>query len=149
MKQNISAIKYPKKIVIYSNDKTDSGLWIASCNALIIDNLISNYDLGKYVLEFLSKSKHNLPHPINWKEFTKKYLLSVGFKSNSALMINAMCVSIGQDDNEIVFMPSKNGGTKGNQRGFYYLEEKKITVSISKNFEYLGAKLNESWKLCI
>jgi hypothetical protein len=69
-------------------------------------------ELGRKVLLALSQSTVNVPHPEAWGVRSKAMAKAAGVRSYEAFADLAKCVTIAQNDDEVVLTPTKNGGPR-------------------------------------
>jgi hypothetical protein len=69
-------------------------------------------ELGRKVLWVLSQSSVDVPHPESWGIRSNAMAKAAGVRSYEAFADCAKCVAIGQNDDQIVLTPTKNGGPR-------------------------------------
>lgn len=67
-------------------------------------------ELGRKVLWVLSQSTVNVPHPESWVGRSSAIAKAAGVRSYEAFADLAKCVTMAQNDDEVVLTPTKNGG---------------------------------------
>jgi hypothetical protein len=67
-------------------------------------------ELGRKVLWVLSQSTVEVPHPESFGIRSRAMAKAAGVRSYEAFADFAKCVSIDQNDNEVVLTPTRNGG---------------------------------------
>lgn len=131
-KEDISLVnvtKFPNEYIIETFNSSDAGIWVRSTFISLLqtefdidefENLINlHLDASKKV----NYKKYNLkPVKENYKKVTKKHTLK-------KQMENAKQVSIYRKNNLIELIPSINGGTSGDLKGFRPIEDKKVILN--------------------
>lgn len=106
--------------------------------------------IGEAVIKAINNSKKNIPHPTQeeLKMFDQDDLLlnSMKMKTWNAMMKASKSVYIELIEEEVIFTPERFLGTRGDNKGYRHIEDKKITSPI--DFESLGKGLLEAFKFC-
>jgi hypothetical protein len=71
-------------------------------------------ELAKKVLWALSQSTVNVPHPESWGRRSNALAKAAGVRSYEAFADLAKCVEIEQNDDQVLLIPTRNGG-RGNR----------------------------------
>ncbi|MFQ3593046.1 MAG: hypothetical protein SNJ82_07635, partial [Gemmataceae bacterium] len=76
-------------------------------------------------------------------------LLNVAkIKSWNALQKSAKMIGVEMSDAELRIVPSRNGGTSGNDKGYHSLPEKAIILASACSNDELGSALEQAMALC-
>lgn len=95
-------------------------------------------DLGKSVLAALRESGRSVPHPTVWKGLGAARLKAAGVKSERAFQIGSRYVSVELEEGGFLIEPSRNGGTKGDAKGFAPLPGHAIALDADSTADGLG-----------
>jgi hypothetical protein len=147
--QSISVIKYPDRIFFETYYKIVNSHSTRSKEITISEITISDFEIGLTILRHLDLSR-------TIKKFTKKekvenyetYKKITGLKSIKAQMKDSLHVSITRQNNQITFYPTLNGGTSGDRKGYHFLNEEKVVIEDSKDFESIGEALKIALEKC-
>lgn len=142
--QSISVIKYPDRIFFETCYKI-----VNSYSTRSKEITISDVEIGITILRHLDLSR-------TIKKFTKQerienyeaYKKITGLKSIKAQMKDSLHVSITRQNNQITFYPTINGGTSGDRKGYHFLNEEKIVIEDSEDFESIGKALKIALEKC-
>jgi hypothetical protein len=96
------------RIFLQADSRTTEAWLIAWGPAVVTDE--SDKDLGAKTLWILSQSTENVPHPADLWNRPSELLKAAGARSHDAFSNGAKCVGIQQDESEVVFTPTRNGG---------------------------------------
>jgi len=133
--KSIIIIFYPDEILIHPNVKTVDGMWMGKGISIILKKDVNNDEFYESIIKMFNESIKNVPHPKNFSESSKIFFNGIGKKSNKKYMENAKLISIKMYNDCYEIIPTKNGGIKGDDRGFTPLNEKnkKMDLEIGKN----------------
>ncbi len=144
----VNILKYPDKIIVETYYKTDTGIFVRSSDISILSNNISALEIGQVVLNHLNLCKSGISYKnFDHKKSAENYKKLTGLKTIKAQMLNSKNISISLNINTYKFLPYKNGGTTGNNRGYTPISEfEKIQDNLDT--EKLGEIINEMWQFC-
>ena len=103
--------------------------------------------LGTSVLTALSKSGRTVPHPTMWKGLDKPRLEAAGVKSEKAFQSGARSVRVERGQVRRL-EPSRNGGSKGDAKGFEPLPELSMSLPLSSTAAALGQAIRDCLECC-
>jgi hypothetical protein len=89
---------------------------------MVID--VPESELGSAVLMALAGSRADQPHPTNLTEVGRLVLDAAGKRTWRALEKSAVLVQVRRDGVVIRVVPTRNGGTAGDDRGFHELADR-------------------------
>src|SRR3954470_5485435 len=106
--------------------------------------------IGQAVRKALADSKVNVAGPsgTEWSALAKARLKAAGADSESAFMRGALLLGVERHDDLIHFMPHKNRGSSGKERGFHALAEYSVTVAASSDDASIGTACVEALSRC-
>ena len=133
-KRGITIISYPDEILIHPNDESVSGIWFGAAISISLKKGIDDDTFCKSIISMFDKSKINIPHPDpkDWSSLSKLFLTKIGKKSKRKYMENAKLIQIKQYSDRFEIVPTKNGGIKGDNRGFSPISKKTISVGTDR-----------------
>jgi hypothetical protein len=136
----MSAAVYQLKdrILVHPWQHTDMGLGIASEPYLALPLEVDAATLGKSVLHALSESGRTIPHPTVWKGQGAARLKVAGAQSERVFHSGARYVSVERRRDGFLIEPSRNGGTKGDVKGFEPLPGHAIALGSESSVDDLG-----------
>lgn len=147
MEKIISVYRRKGKIIIGPNHKTTDGVWIDSGPYEICTDSIDTGELGKIILKTIKKSKNGIPHPISWDGFTKPLQKASGVKSYSSFLNGTLRCSVELSD-KLYFMPYRNGGYKGDAKGFHEISEEQFSILANSPDDKIGKSLLDALEKC-
>jgi hypothetical protein len=106
--------------------------------------------LGRHVREALSAYQPTVPEhaPIRSGALMKPVLGALGARSNRQLHEHGLHCWIEDTATGFVFVPTHNGGARGDQRGFSPLEDRAVRLSRDASDVELGAALRQAFARC-
>lgn len=107
--KHASAYLRKDKIFLNPFSTTTKGFLIMGDPLVLVDHNAT--ELGGKVLSVLSHSTVDVPQPESWGGGPPEAMAkAAGVRSYEAFADLAKCVAISQDDHEVVFTPTRNGG---------------------------------------
>jgi CDI immunity protein len=133
--------------LIEPTSKTESGYRVSSDPVAQLQHTTSVVELGKAIRESLAESRRGVPNPVRGK-FPSSLLRVAGVRSWNALQTSAALCHVHADSNTIRIIPTRNGGTKGTERGYHPLEQQVICVQSSASDQELGSAVLATFGKC-
>jgi hypothetical protein len=134
--------------VIQPQSRTTAGLWIASEPVKVLASETDIATVAQSVRIALAASRDGVAHPTDWKAVLQPLLNGAKIKSWNAMQKSAKMVGIEMSDDELRVVPSRNGGTSGNDKGYHSLTETAIVLPPGCSDEELGSALSQALVLC-
>ena len=143
-----SAYRFPDRIVLHSQGRTPS--WIhAACEPYVKLSLDAvTQELGQAVRSVLDGYQPEAPQPTDWKEVTAGFVRGLGAKSNRQVQQSSVCCGIREQDGQLVFEPTHDGGTSGDAKGFQPLNGANISIQTDAPASEIGAALLRGLDRC-
>lgn len=135
-------------LLIYPESRTTNGLWIATEPYLFLDLPAEYKIIGESISHSLDSSVQNLPVPHDYRQLSKKIAQAAKITSYRKLVQSSMYCQVIEEQGGISIIPTHNGGTKGDTKGFHSRPENKIVVERDKNTELIGAALLKGFDDC-
>ena len=136
------------RVLVHPWERTAVGLGIASEPFVSLPVDANPDTLGKAILTALSHSGQTVPHPRSWKGLDTPRLKAAGVKSERAFQSGTRSLSVERGAESFRIEPSRNGGTKGDTKGFEPLPERSILVASDASAEKLGAAVRTGFERC-
>jgi hypothetical protein len=137
------------RILIHPWQRTSAGLSISSEPYAALPPEVGDQQLGERLLAVLSVSGQMVPHPENWTGFSKPRLDAAGVTSERAFQTNAQSVTVEWQDDVLHFEPTRNGGTRGSDKGFHPLPESAFSVSFNAGAAAVGLATRTALGRCV
>lgn len=134
--------------LIHPTSKTTSGLVIASAPFQAIPADSDLAVLGIAIRVALATSSDGVPHPTDWKGISSSRLTAAGVKTEATFQRNSKLVAVNRIGAEIVFTPTRNGGSSGGDKGFHKIDDRAVVASIGISDESLGQKVHDALADC-
>ena len=134
--------------LIATNWQTEAGFWVSADPVTLLPRSASDSQLGAAVRLALDSSRRGVPNPSDWSEFPSSLLRVANVRSWNALQRAAALCQVEADDAEIRVLPSVNGGTRGDNRGYHSLDELAVVVPVHSSDEELGAVVQSAIGHC-
>jgi hypothetical protein len=123
--QRAAAYQLRNKFLAYSESRTVAGVWVAGSPFITLSLTSDADEVGRAVYEALAGSRDGVPHPSDWKSIPAERLGAAGMRSEADFMRGARLLNISYDGSRISLEPTKNGGTKGEDKGFIPLGDRR------------------------
>jgi CDI immunity protein len=134
--------------IISPSSRTLCGVWIGCSPVVRLARPVSETDLGTTIRRTLAKSRVGVPHPTDFKLLLTEFLAVAGARSWNAIQRTAAKCSIVAEATCIRVTPSKNGGTKGENRGYTPLGNLAIELRATASDEELGEAVITAFAAC-
>ena len=148
----VGAYKLPDRIVVHSYSKTKTGILRTSEPCIVLKNNVSNLEIGEGIQVAKKGYKTGVPDMVrysnSWAEVDKPIFKACNLKSWKKIQELSSHCYIEFCENEIVFTPTRNGGTKGDTKGFHPIEEKRKKLNLNANLDEIGKTLIDCFNLC-
>jgi hypothetical protein len=116
-----------------------TGIWLSAGPALRLPRGASPAELGAAIRACLNESRRGVPHPQDWRKVVPPVLQLAGVRSWAALQRSAAMCRVEAGPELLRVVPHRNGGTRGNERGYHPLEDQAVTLAPSATDEELGS----------
>ena len=104
--------------------------------------------MGDSVFNVLSLSGRTVLHPTSWKGLGTARLNAAGVKSERAFQLGARSLSVERETQGFRIEPSRNGGTKGDSKGFEPLPELSLSLPLTSSADTLGTAIHACFESC-
>ena len=131
-RQLITVVEYKKKYCFETYFRIETGLWKRTDLINFVDKSISEQEIGELILERLNLSKTVVEKRTDFEKMYGNYKKITKLSSIKKQMNDSKSVQITKENDKITFIPTKNGGTQGNNKGYHEIPEEKI---ITKDFD--------------
>jgi len=150
-KKLVSLVFWPDRILVNQLLKTQAGFWIDVEPYVLIDSKASANEIGETILRFLDKRSYIIPTPkFNPKKNKiNQRLIDAKCKTEKEFMNEAMHVQVSLEENILSFTPTKNGGYKGNGRGFSELVELSSNLNFTIDSVEIGNAVLQIKEKCV
>jgi hypothetical protein len=135
------------RILLHPWQRTDMGLGIGTEPYVPLPLEVAAANLGTSVLEVLGQSGRTIPHPKVWKGQGAERLKAAGVRSERAFQAGSRYVGVERKDAGFVIEPSRNGGTKGDAKGFEPLPSRAIALGSDASAEDLGNAIRQGLEI--
>jgi hypothetical protein len=136
------------RILVHPWQQTDMGLGIASEPYVAIPLDADTEQLGRSILAALGESGRTVPHPRVWKGRDAPRLKAAGVKSERAFQDGTRYVRVERTHGGFMIEPSRNGGTKGDAKGFEPLPAHAIALDSGASTDDLGKAVRMGLDSC-
>jgi hypothetical protein len=130
-----------RDFLVEPNARTTDGLWLSADPVSRLPKTASAAELGAAVRSALAASRQNIPRPTDWRSFPSSLLRVAGCRSWNALQRSAARCEVEANASAIRILPSRNGGTQGDDRGYHSIAELALTVPTSASDQEVGAAI--------
>ncbi len=134
--------------IIQPESLTTNEMWIGGEPVQVLPCETDMTTLGQAIQNALAASQDGVAHPTDSKAVLQPLFKGAKIKSWNALQKSAKMVSIEMSAAELRMVPSRNGGTSGDDKGYNHLPEKAIVLAAGCSPEQLGSALSQALELC-
>lgn len=146
--QSAAVYELKDRVLIHPWQRTTAGLSMASEPYVSLPLDVDAKSLGTSVLHALEASGRTVPHPTSWRGLEAARLKAAGVKSERAFQLNARSVSVDRAGDSLRIEPSRNGGTRGDTKGFAPLPELSTSLPLNSSVEAIGTAVRASLERC-
>jgi hypothetical protein len=145
-----SAYRLDDRIIIHANTQTVAGFYVNRDPFIMLDARASVGEIGHAILRAFDAAQFDAPIPIaaDLKPLTQRRLKAAGVKSERQLQMRAVHCLVTRTANEIAIMPTHNGGTRGDERGFHFRVEQVIVIALNSSPAQIGAAVLDGFARC-
>jgi hypothetical protein len=108
-------------LLVHAHAKTTNGIYLVEQPAIRLAPMASSEEIGAAVRRALGAFRTGLPNPerSEWGKLGKSFLAAAGFRSWRVLEAGAKKCEVTQKaDGSFAFSITRNGGTRGDKKGF-------------------------------
>jgi hypothetical protein len=146
------AYKRTRLILIHASAKTVPGFLINSPPWITFSEDVRNAELGEAVRTALAAYREGVPAPdygsADWKALRRARCRAAGVNSERAYMTESAYVSLCAENGSLRLTPSRNGGTRGDAKGFHFLPEFALRTQADPDSDAIGRAVREALDLC-
>jgi hypothetical protein len=143
-----SAYRFADRIVLHSQARTPAWFYIACEPYLRLSREASPEEVGRAVRSALDGYRPDIPQPSDLKQVTAAFVRGLGARSNKQIQQSSICCGIRDQEGQLVFEPTHNGGTRGDAKGFQPTKEGRVSVRADAPAAEIGAALLRGFDLC-
>jgi hypothetical protein len=129
-------------------DQTVDGLWVMGPAVCSCQKPVTSSALGSVTMDALRAGRQRIPRVTDWKQLLGPFLTACSERSWSAVQRKFRNVGIEQVGATVRVVPSRNGGTAGDDKGFHPLKES-AEFALPLDAAAFGAAILESFTRCI
>lgn len=146
--QHASIYQFPDRLLIHPSHYAEAGFLVSGEPYVSIQKDASEESIGLAILKALAESKGVVPTPTDWKSHSASLHAAAGVKSGTAFQKSAKLVTVVMSEKNITLVPTHNGGTKGDAKGFYGRPEKRLSLPVNTSPRELGFGVHEALGQC-
>jgi hypothetical protein len=135
------AYLHPDGFILYAQQRTSSGVLVNAAPVVRLPPHAPAADLGTALRTVLASYKEGVPHPKNWSDATQRFLKATGYRSWRALQDPSRSCWIEASAGAFRITPLKNGGPRGDQKGFQPFGAEAVVAPGDATNEQLGRSL--------
>ena len=120
----VHVYELPDRLFLHPLALTDAGFWLAVEPGRRLEGAASNDELGS-VAQALITPRSMVPTPgrEDYAALARPLLRAAGLKSWMTLQRKARLCGVARERDRFVIVPTSNGGSRGDQKGFHELGE--------------------------
>jgi hypothetical protein len=135
------AYRHPDGFILHAFHRATSGVLISVPPVLRLPLDVSEAELGAALRELLGACREGVPHPTDWTHSRTAFLEAAGYRSWRSLEAPARACSIEMVEGRLVITPLRNGGSRGDHKGFRPFDAERINANLTGSDEELGQAL--------
>jgi hypothetical protein len=143
-----SAYRFADRIVLHSQARTPAWFCIACEPYLTLSREAGPEAVGQAVRSVLDGYRPDIPQPSDLKQVTAAFVRGLGAKSNKQIQESSVCCGIRDQEGQLVFEPTHNGGTSGDAKGFQPITQARVSLRADAPAAEIGAALLRGFDLC-
>jgi hypothetical protein len=143
-----SAYGFADRLVLHSQGRTPSWIYVACEPYAKLSRDATAEEVGRAVRSVLEGYRPDAPQPADWKQVTTAFVRGLGAKSNKQIQESSICCGIRDQEGQLVFEPTHNGGTSGDAKGFQPITQARVSVRADAPATEIGAALLRAFDLC-
>jgi hypothetical protein len=129
-------------------DQTVDGLWVVGSAIHRCESSASAVELGELALRALGDGRRGIPRVTDWKALVAPLLDACAARSWSAIQRRYEYVEVERLGGRVSVIPSRNGGTRGDDKGFHTLTSEVIHISEAVVPDVLGRAIQDAFSRC-
>jgi hypothetical protein len=134
--------------LVEPNFEATTGIWLSAGPVQRLPRSAPPAELGAAVRVALQESRQGVPHPTDWKKFVPPVIEVAGVRSWAALQRSAAKCHIEAGTDGVKVVPLRNGGTRGDDRGYHSLGDLAVKLPATATDEELGAAVLAALAAC-
>jgi hypothetical protein len=141
----------PEVLLVHAHAKTTAGVYLVEEPVVRLKPTASHEELGAAVRQMLGAFRTGVPHPKRneWGPQGRPFLKAAGFRSWRSLENAAKVTSICQKpDGSFAFSVTRNGGTRGDKKGFQGFGGPDQHLTAGASDAELGTAVIKALELC-
>jgi hypothetical protein len=146
---SVGVYQFKDRFLVHPWNKTTMGLGMATEPYVALPLDTDANVLGKAVLDALAQSGRTIQHPTQWKGLAAPRLKAAGVRSERAFQSGSRYVNVDRQDGGYLVCPSRNGGTRGDEKGHEPLLDRAISLASDSTATEIGAAIREGLAICI
>ena len=147
-----SAYKRAGLILIHASAKTVPGFLIDCPPWITLSEDVRSAELGEAVRTALAAYHEGVPVPdygsADWKALRRACYRAAGVNSERGYMTDSAYVSLCAENGSLRLTPSRNGGTRGDAKGFHFLPEFALQTQANPDSDAIGRAVREALERC-
>lgn len=136
---------HPDGFILHAQHRATSGVLVGAPPVLRLPLDVSEAELGIALRTALRAYAEDVPHPTDWSESGKAFLRAAGYRSWKSLEAPARSCWIELAEGRLVITPLRDGGSRGDQKGFQPFGAEPVAVSITGTDEEVGIALKAAF----
>ena len=141
----ISVYQLPTQYFLYPLHGGNTEIWRAGPPSLAMPLETSEAKLGEAVSYLLTESRPGVPSPELSREASLALLKPARVRSWTTLQRKAKLVHISATEREIRVAPTRNGGNRGDDKGFHFLGDRAELLERNPAHDALGASVRRAF----
>ena len=138
----------PSGFIVSAYAATTAGVFITSEPTIVLPSDASPAQIGQAIRTVLADGPDLVPHPTDWKSVLTPLLQRAGVRSWNAIQRSSKYCAVSASEDAIRIIPSRNGGTRGPDKGYSDIGEKAVSVQADCSDQLLGEALLEAGSAC-
>jgi hypothetical protein len=145
----IHVYELPDRLFLHPLAITEAGFWVAIEPGHRLELAVSDEELGSTVQTLIVPVQRPVPTPRreDYTVLARPLLQAAGVKTWLTLEGNARLCGVARELEQVVIVPTRNGGTRGDQAGFHDLDELARALPLPVDSIQLGRAVRDGLAL--
>ena len=131
----VAIYEFPDRLIVLANRQTDAGYWQDHEPVVRLDGTASDDEIGAAVKRVATEAVGRIPST-HWKEYSvvrKRLALAAGFRAMGVFdRLTRLCTVRESDGGTFTIVPTRHGGTRGDDKGFHELLDLEFAVDFTE-----------------
>lgn len=136
---------YPDKIILVTRNNRDDAVSYFTDDITVLPADVSDYELGKYLVEHIHRSRVDAESYEYFREFRQTYKKKGKFRTEKATMLIVKYASVSTVDGVFTFLPYRNLFPERGWKAFHRIPENLFVRELGNDYAQIGRSMRDAW----